>query len=76
MRIITMTSKKIENVKDKLRIKAKRNWIYENFWEKEINQIFDHYWYSKLIYWNDVERLQARMLEWFRLWCQNFTILI
>ena len=65
-------SKAIENAKKKLKQKAKQKGIYENFGQKEVNDLKDRYDYISLVYGSPEERKIATLLDGFDEWCMNF----
>jgi len=54
--------------------KARRNGLYENFGQKEVQELKDKYHYDSLIYGSERERKQAILIDNFDNWCMNFSV--
>lgn len=65
--------KAIENEKKKLKQKAKQKGIWENFGQKEVNNLKDKYNYTELVYGSSEERKIASLLDNFDNWCMDFS---
>jgi len=64
----------ISNKKKRLIEKAKKSGIYENFGQKEVQELKDNHNYSSLIYGTQKERYLAELIETFDYWCMNFDL--
>jgi hypothetical protein len=54
--------------------KARRQGLYENFGQKEVNELRDKYDYNTLIYGTEKQRQQAELIDSFDIWCMNFSL--
>lgn len=63
----------IERTKKKLASKWKRHGPYENFGQKEVRDLEDKYNFLGLCYGTPEQRQQAKLIEAFHNWCENYT---
>lgn len=71
--IMKISTRVISNIhKEKLRLiqKAKTKWIYENFWQKEVNKFIDKY-VNISDYGIEMNIIRDSIQE-FNNWCMNF----
>lgn len=66
----------INRQKIRLVDKARRQGLYENFGQKEVQNLKDKYDYNTLVYGTEKERRQAQLINNFDNWCMNFNCVI
>ena len=59
--------------KKQLIAKAEKKGIYENFGQREVNQIMDAFDYFGLVYGTPEQRKDANLIDALRDWCENYT---
>lgn len=64
----------IETQKKKLREKAQKNGLYENFGEKEVMKLKEKFNYSDRIYGSQKDRENMQLIDRFDEWCMNYSI--
>ena len=68
----TKAMREIAKAKQKLIAKAKKTGLYENFGQKETNELFDKFNVSA--YGNSEERFIFNQIQQFEKWCMNFDL--
>lgn len=74
MNIETAVNRDINKLKNRLKKRAQKDGLYENFGEVEFRKLKDKHGYFNLVYGTREERRAAAAIEGFGRWCMNFDL--
>jgi hypothetical protein len=74
MRQSIVIQREVSKIKDALIKKAKKSGLWENFGQGDVMYLKDKYDYHSMIYGSPEDRKDAKIIESFDNWCQNFDL--